>query len=244
LLPSPLQRYRASPGRHVVYDDIALTSTGAAGPDHNYAAVLGPRSPAEVLELADAFFGDEIYAVLVEVESASAMVTALQALDWQLDEEEPALVLAPLPPLDHVPSPPAGLVIRMVTTQAEFETFSVIAQPGNRWVPALDAALDPAVALFVGYVDSVPAATARLGIYDSVGDINSVITAPAYRRRGFGTALTWAAVAEGARRGCTAMTLTATKMGYPVYERMGFEPVCTYRTYVPPVPATTRHSND
>jgi hypothetical protein len=30
------------------------------------------------------------------------------------------------------------------------------------------------------------------------------------------------------------MTLTASAMGYPVYVAMGFVPVCTIRTYLPP----------
>jgi len=34
--------------------------------------------------------------------------------------------------------------------------------------------------------------------------------------------------------GVYRLTLTATEMGYPVYLRMGFVPVCRYRTYVPP----------
>ena len=33
--------------------------------------------------------------------------------------------------------------------------------------------------------------------------------------------------------GCRAFLLTATEMGYPVYVKMGFVPVCTLRTYEP-----------
>ena len=172
--------------------------------------------------------------MVVEVEAAPAMLEALHERGWLLDEEEPALALASFPGLEELPTPPSELDIRLVTTQSSFEDFSAIAQPTGRWVPSLEAALDPAIALFVGYVDGVPAATARLGVYGTVGDINGVVTVPRFRRRGFGTALTWAAIAEGALRGCTAMTLTATEMGYPVYLRMGFQPVCTYRTYLPP----------
>ena len=172
--------------------------------------------------------------MIVEVEAAPAMIDALDARGWLLDEEEPALALTPLPQPEELPAPPSGLDIQLVTTLAAFEDFSAIAQTSGRWVPSLEAATDPAVALFVGYVGGLPAATARLGVYGAIGDINGVVTVPAFRRRGFGTALTWAAIAEGARRGCTAMTLTATDMGYPIYLRMGFEPVCTYRTYVPP----------
>jgi hypothetical protein len=31
-----------------------------------------------------------------------------------------------------------------------------------------------------------------------------------------------------------SMTLTASAMGYSVYVRLGFVPVCTYRNYAPP----------
>jgi predicted N-acetyltransferase YhbS len=79
-----------------------------------------------------------------------------------------------------------------------------------------------------------------------VADINGVRVLPEFRRRGFGTALTWATVAEAARLGCHAAVLTSTEMGYAVYVRMGFHPVCTLRTYVPPplTPSTTirRHA--
>jgi hypothetical protein len=66
------------------------------------------------------------------------------------------------------------------------------------------------------------------------GDINGVVSLPAQRRRGFGTIKTWSACAEGVRRGCTAMTLTASEMGYPEYLRLRFLPVSTYRSSVPP----------
>ena len=47
--------------------------------------------------------------------------------------------------------------------------------------------------------------------------------------------MTWAVLAEGARRGCVSAMLTATPMGYPVYVRMGFQPVVVFRTYMPHV---------
>ncbi|HET8631928.1 MAG TPA: hypothetical protein VFL91_31265 [Thermomicrobiales bacterium] len=41
-------------------------------------------------------------------------------------------------------------------------------------------------------------------------------------------------MAGAAARGCRAATLTASEMGYPVYVRMGFAPVGTFRTYLRP----------
>lgn len=231
--PSPLQRYRAAPGRHAVHDDLILTAYGGPGPDANAAIVLGPVPPERVFALADAFFDAIGYAVVVEAESAQPMDAAVRARGWHLDEEEPALALSPIP---TPPPPPDDLTIRLVATEEEFADFMAISRTAYRWIPSLAAATDPAVALCVGYVRGEAVAVSRLTCQRGVGDLNGVVTAPAHRRRGYGTALTWAAIAEGARRGCTAMTLTATEMGYPVYVRMGFVPVCTYRTYLPPAP--------
>ena len=46
--------------------------------------------------------------------------------------------------------------------------------------------------------------------------------------------MTWAAVAAGLERGCDVIILSASEMGYSVYLRMGFVPVCRYRTYIRP----------
>ena len=231
LAPSPLQRYRREPGRHVVHDGLILTAIGGDGPDFNAAIVLGPMPPERAFALADAFFGTSGYSVTVEVETAGPVEEAIVARGWQLDEEEPALVLTPIP---APPQPPPGLTILPVTTEQAFAQFMAVSQTAYRWMPSLRAAQDPAVALFVGYDGEEPIGASRLTCVGGVGDINGVVTAPTHRRRGIGTAMTWAAITEGARRGCTAMTLTATEMGYPVYRRMGFVPACTYRTYLPP----------
>ncbi len=232
LIASPLQKYRTEPGRHVVHDDLVLTAMGGDGPDFNNMAVLGPIAPERAFALADAFF-DTGYCVTVESEVAEPVEQALRAQGWDLDEEEPALVLAPLP---AIPPTPPDLAIHLVTTDASFADFMTISHTVHRWVPSLRAAMDPDVALLVGYVGDEAVATARLACYGDVGEITGVVTMPAHRRRGLGTAMTWAAIAEGARRGCTAMTLTASEMGYPVYLRMGFVPVCRFRTYLPPLP--------
>lgn len=214
----------------MVHDDLVLTAMGGAGPDFNNVAVIGPIAPERAFARADAFF-DTSYSVTVESEVAGPVEGALRARGWELDEEEPALVLAPIPAIP--PSPP-DLTIRPVTTDAAFADFLALSRTVHRWVPSLRAAMDPAVALFVGYWGGEAVATARLACYGAVGEITGVVTAPAHRRRGLGTAMTWAAIAEGARRGCTAITLTASAMGYPVYLGMGFVPVCSYRTYLPP----------
>jgi GNAT superfamily N-acetyltransferase len=234
MTPSPFAPYRPEPPRRAVHDDVMLVAIGPPDAGFREALVVGPSAPERVFALAEEFFGvGARYSVTVEVEAAQPMEAALRATGWRLDEEEPALVLTPLPPT--VPAPPPDLDIRPVTDAAGLADFRAVTGSGEGIIPSLAAALDPSVCLLVGYRDGRPVATARFNVQGgSVADINGVVTVAEERRRGYGTALTWAAVAEARARGCTAAELTATEMGYPVYLKMGFVPVCTYRTYVPP----------
>jgi ribosomal protein S18 acetylase RimI-like enzyme len=60
--------------------------------------------------------------------------------------------------------------------------------------------------------------------YDHDGDcgIFNMSTAPGFRRRGLGTALTARHVQDAAERGCTTATLQATPMAERVYAAVGF----------------------
>ena len=62
-----------------------------------------------------------------------------------------------------------------------------------------------------------------------VAGIYAVFCEPNFRRRGFGTAVTWAAAAEGLSNGAESIFLGATVMALPIYRKMGFEPVCEYK---------------
>lgn len=230
-LPSPLSRHRLAPDRHAVHGDLVLTAVSGPGPQCNTAAVLGPEPAERVFALAAAFFAGAEYSIIVEADTAPTLEEDLRARGWRLDEEEPALVLSPIP-LPIAALTPSELTISLVTTAAQFAQYLELSQ--NLWVPSLAAALDPRVGLFVGSVAAEPVAVARFTCFGEVGEVLGVVTQPAYRRRGFAMALTWAAIAEAARRGCTAITLNASASGYPLYLRMGFVPVSTYRAYLPP----------
>jgi ribosomal protein S18 acetylase RimI-like enzyme len=54
-----------------------------------------------------------------------------------------------------------------------------------------------------------------------------VATLKEHRGRGLARRLLHAALAEGRERGLATSSLQATKFGYPVYARLGYEPICT-----------------
>jgi ribosomal protein S18 acetylase RimI-like enzyme len=236
LAPSPLEKYRPAPSRRSTHGAISLISDGDVGPDFNRVLVLGPTAPDRVFAVADPFFGGPLaYSLIVEAGATQAVEDELRARGWRLDEEEPALVLSPLPSV--LPPAPPGLVIRPVVDAAGFDDFLGVSKTPSVFLPSVAAALDPAVALCVGYVDGLPVASSRLACLGPIAEITGVVVVPWARRHGYGTALTWAVIAAAQAQGCGSAVLTATALGYPVYRRMGFRPMGVYRTYLPPSPA-------
>ena len=231
--PSPLERYRPDPCRRASHGPVTLAAEGSAGPNFNRVIVLGPAAPDAVVALADGFFGGPAaYSMVVDTEAARALDAGVRTRGWRLDEEEPALVLAPLPGV--TPPPPEGLAIRRVLDAAGLADFRGVSETPSIYIPSLAVARDPDVALFVGYVRGRPVATSRVVCLGSTVEISGVVTVPDARRRGYGTALTRAAVAAGRERGCTSAMLTASSSGYPLYVRLGFQPAGIYRTYLAP----------
>jgi GNAT superfamily N-acetyltransferase len=68
-----------------------------------------------------------------------------------------------------------------------------------------------------------------------VGTIANVVVREPFRRRGFGAAITAAAAGACAEGGSRGVCLGASRMGYPLYLRMGFEHRYDLATYVPSV---------
>lgn len=67
-----------------------------------------------------------------------------------------------------------------------------------------------------------------------VAGIYTVATMPEHRGRGYGKALTLAALRGGRARGCRYGILQATEMGRPVYASLGFRVNGEVRLYGPP----------
>jgi GNAT superfamily N-acetyltransferase len=249
LLPSPGLRHQPG-GRYAFRDGVAFYAWGLPGPSSNKAAVLGPAPSLErILGMGDEFFRgvDGGYGIMVEADAGHPVEDGLRQAGWQVLEDEPALVLADL---SVAPPDPPNLAIEPVRDMAGrrdlvevvvagFGTPTADADPGvplermDDAVPSLAAALDPDLALLVGYCDGRPVATAMLLRVEEIAVIAGVATVPGQRRRGFGRAVTWAAVREGARRGCRHAALNALGASYPLYCGMGFVHVCNHRTYVP-----------
>ncbi len=143
---------------------------------------------------------------------------------------------------------PGGLQIRRVQTAAQLRDFAqVVAANGTppapqvlrfyeRAAPVLLTAASP-LWLYVGYLDAVPVAASELTVGGGVVGLYNVCTLAAYRRRGFGTALTLHPLLDARTQGHDTAILQASTGGEPVYTRLGFIPFGQITEYKPAAPA-------
>lgn len=100
-------------------------------------------------------------------------------------------------------------------TLFEFAMFKVLIQ-------------SPQVRLYVGRIDGEPVGTSMLFLSSGVAGIYQVEVSPEHRRKGIGTAMTLAPMKDARQMGYRIAVLQASKMGEPVYRKIGFESYFKY----------------
>lgn len=84
------------------------------------------------------------------------------------------------------------------------------------------------VSMHLGLRDGQPVARSMGVVHAGLVGVHNVYVPPSSRRRGYGAALTAAAIDSGRAMGATAACLQATELGFPVYQKMGFRRVDDY----------------
>jgi len=156
-----------------------------------------------------------------------------EAAAWRV----PHMILEPIP---DSPAPAAGVSVRVVADHASSEAFrDVLAATGVP--PGVAAMLMPDALLatadaraFVAELDGSPAGTALAIRTGDVAGVYAVGTVASARRRGVGTAATWAAVEAARAWGSRLVALQSTEMGAGVYTAMGFRTIARFVELSPP----------
>jgi GNAT superfamily N-acetyltransferase len=171
-----------------------------------------------------------------------------QDLDAQLERRglEPvgetpgmAVELASLAPAQPV----AGLAVERVGSREEQALWARTAALGTGFPEAaaedmarIEATLDDpqyvAQRRYIGYLDGTAVATSALVLEPGVAGIYAVATLPQARRRGIGTWMTALPLLEARDLGYRVGVLQSSAMGHPIYRKLGFADVCTYRQYL------------
>ena len=134
------------------------------------------------------------------------------------------------------------LTILHVETEAGEGAYHAAVIAGFGTPPELAGSMAPdvpfvgasVIALFVGSVEGANVAAAGYSRSGSTAVVWGVTTLEAFRGRGYGAAITRAALSHAAAHGCTSASLRSGPKSRPLYERLGFQYVCNHRTYAAP----------
>jgi ribosomal protein S18 acetylase RimI-like enzyme len=207
----------------------------------NGAVVLG-GDPGALAGDARVFFADRGRGFTLFTRSGAENEAAEAAGMHLLIERYPAMVLH-----ERLAEPllPQDVSLRRVSSEDEAcdylqvadAAFVAIGMPAGvlgDFRPA--ALLGEETAAFVAYLDGRAVAAASVVLARGIGGIQWVGVLEEARGRGLAALCTATAANAGFELGADCAWLEASHMGEPVYLRMGFEEVYSYRIYVAPPP--------
>jgi ribosomal protein S18 acetylase RimI-like enzyme len=212
--------------------DLVFCATGSPLALFNQTFVLSEVAPDDVLGRSREFFaahGDVPFIVRAAAARFGPLLERAGAYGLRDGASSPLMVLHPI----GVVSPPArDAEVVAVTDEDGLRAHRDVLARGFGVPPQLvDQLIHPSlvshgwIRAFVVFVNGAPASASAFIDAGGVAGIYNVATVPEFRRRGLGETATWAAVEEAAQRGHTLITLQASEMGFPIYERMGFRVV-------------------
>lgn len=212
---------------------VTAFTTGLPMGLFNGCVAVGPTDPADLLASIRWIAGLRFPHRVWIREDLTAALDAIP-LDLGMVREAwsaPAMVLQP----GAVRPPPApGVTARVVEGQAALDEYLEIhvrkgMSPAlaHQMFPASFAA-DPEVRFITAYLDGRPVGTAMAIRTGDTSGVYNVGTLAEARRRGIGSAVTWAAVEAGQAWGCDTIVLQSSEMGLPMYRAMGFRTVTRY----------------
>jgi GNAT superfamily N-acetyltransferase len=154
----------------------------------------------------------------------ASMLAAVEVSGYSRWWVEPAMSMDPLPDRwERIPQ----LDVRRVETEADVRTYGELEteERSEFWFQAQmtrTAMRMEGHILLVGSVEGTPVARSMAVVREGLVGVHNVYVPPSTRQRGYGAAITAAAVDVGREMGARAACLEATEMGEPVYRRMGF----------------------
>jgi GNAT superfamily N-acetyltransferase len=158
-------------------------------------------------------------------------------LTHMTDDSAMAIDLQTLPMNLHVPTGFTSEVVDDLGTLrrwCEFTDQTVVAEALFAWGQTLGFAPEREIVHFLGRLDGRPVATATLVLGGGVAGIYNVMTVPDAQRRGIGALMTVRPLLVSRARGYRLGILQSSKMGYPLYRRLGFQDYCRIGIYLWP----------
>jgi ribosomal protein S18 acetylase RimI-like enzyme len=217
-----------------------LIDPGVDFPLFNMAIAAGRRSDmpgADAIDFAAAWFRDrglKQFRLVLREHADAALIDAAEELGMaEASEAMPSMALHPLEALSPVLAP-TDLQIVAVGDEKGLKLYTKqFSGADPAWADVIKRIGKAAMSLhgftlLLGTVDGKPVATSMAVVTGDTLGIYNVGVDPRFRRRGFGEAISRAAIDVGIEAGCVRAGLQASEMGLPLYRRMGFRTVETY----------------
>ena len=235
------EQTRACDGAIVEEDGIALMQGPGPHPILNYAVRLDPDLEVRTaLLVMTEFFGAHRHGftlVLRNADDESDLGDAAKRVGLvDLLAPPEMMIEKPLPEK----APPLGAELREVTDAKGLADFRTVA--AEAWmtygIPSSvtgeifsneDFLIAPHIAAVVCYERDKPASGALVLLSHGIAGIYWVSTVSTGRGRGFAEACTRWVTNRAFDLGARAVSLQASPMGHPIYKRMGFTELATYR---------------
>ncbi len=237
------EQTRAAGGEIVETDGVVLMRGCHPHPMHNNAVRVDPSvSPVRAVEAARAFYRDSGYGFIVAClngHSSDDIAAACEDVGMVSLVAPPAMFVEKrLPEMDV----PAGCSLELLGPGDEADFIAVSCRAWATYAIPTDAVaaifakselLGAAhIRVVAAYDDGVPSAVALVLLSHGIGGVYWVGTVPSARGRGLGEACTRAVTNLAFDAGVPLVTLQASPMGDPIYRRMGFESIGSYRLFV------------
>ena len=137
---------------------------------------------------------------------------------------------------------PAGTRVERVGDARGLADFAAVAGAGfglhgmpetitRKILADAERVLTPELSAYVAYVGERPASTAICTLSHGIAGLYWIATHPELHRGGLGTAVTRHASNAAFAAGAAAVILQASAHGEPVYRRLGFQVITTYRWF-------------
>jgi GNAT superfamily N-acetyltransferase len=166
----------------------------------------------------------------------TAPAMAADLLEVPLEEPPP-------PDLEIVPVSDAGTLdefLRVIAADwlewTDGETTPVQQRTLDAWRTQIPPKLagEPVPLRWIGRLDGTVVATSRISIGAGVAGLYAISTLPLHRGKGYGRAMTIAALRAARRLDYRIGVLQASDLGYSVYRRLGFRDLFSYAVFVHP----------